>query len=370
MSAGRAPALEVRGLCKRYDDPEWVLDAVDLEVAAGEFLCVLGPSGCGKTTLLRLISGFERPDRGEIVYEGATISRPGWTLSPEKRRIGMVFQDVAIFPHLTVEENVRFGLRRPLHRRLARWARGLAGDDEREHLRHVRGLLELIGLTGFGQRFPHELSGGQQQRVALARALAPRPHLILLDEPFSNLDAALRQRIRDDVRSVLKRLGMTTILVTHDQEEAVNLADRVAVIHQGRLLQVGTPEEILGRPATRFVATFVGLNSFLPGEADGEFVVTELGRHALAPGQQPPGRRVDVLLRPDYLRPANAQEGVGVRVLRVDYLGVQPLYRLALPSGREVQAVLPGQLALAPGQTTRVRFSPPRLVLFPAEPAA
>jgi len=216
-------------------------------------------------------------------------------------------------------------------------------------------------------RYPHELSGGEQQRVALARALAPGPTLMLLDEPFSNLDAALRQRIREDVHSVLKRLGVTTILVTHDQEEAVNLADRIAVLNAGRVQQVGTPEEILRRPANRFVATFVGLNSFVRGRVEGREVLTELGRHPLPDDVQPAQGEVDVLLRPDDFQPAENGGGLPARVERIDYLGVQPLYTLELPSGTRVQALLPGHLALAPGQRTAVRFRPPHIVLFPAE---
>jgi len=210
--------LELNGVIQRYGR-HTVVDGVDFSLAAGQIACLLGPSGCGKTTLLRCIAGFEDVAAGEIRLHGAVVSRAGQRVAPEKRRIGMVFQDYALFPHLTVEQNVAFGLGR--------------NPPEDIHLR-VRQLLATVGLAGQGDKFPHELSGGQQQRVALARALAPRPELILLDEPFSNLDVGLRERLSVEVREILKREGSTAIMVTHDQHEAFAMADEIGVMYQGR----------------------------------------------------------------------------------------------------------------------------------------
>ena len=370
-----APVLEIRNLFKAFDLPGWIIEDFSLRVQAGEFLCVLGPSGCGKTTLLRLICGFESPERGEILQEGRTISRPGWILPPEERRIGMVFQDFAIFPHLTVRGNVGFGLMRPLYERLLRrflhWLGGRPAPSEfkgaraREH--RLAQLFEMTGLQGFERRFPHELSGGQQQRVALARALAPDPRLLLLDEPFSNLDTTLRVRIREEVREVLKESGTTSILVTHDQEEAVAIADRIAVMNRGRLEQLGTADELLHDPRSRFVATFIGLSDFIRGTLAEGAVQTELGNFPLPPGNNhlSPGP-VDVLLRPDHFQPAQNGKGIMTRVVKVSYTGVQSLFTLALPSGTTVQVFFPGHAHLSPGDTAAIKFQPPRLVVFPA----
>ncbi len=374
--------LEIRTLCKRFEPGPWVIDNFSLSIPRGSLVCVLGPSGCGKTTLLRLICGFETPDRGEVVKEGEVISRPGYVVPPERRRIGMVFQDYALFPHLTVAQNVGFGLGASRLTALLPWHRlrsnrgqpatggaapgndsGLGPKGRRERLAQ---LFELTGLGGLEQRYPHEISGGQQQRVALARALAHRPHLVLLDEPFSNLDATLRRRIRDEVRIVLDRSRTTSILVTHDQEEAINIADRIAVMNQGRLEQVGTPEEILHRPASRFVAGFVGHSSFIPGHISGESVQTELGRHPLpTPGISTGGAAVEVLLRPNYVQHCDNGDGTETRVADVEYHGAQTLYTLVLPSGTRIQAALPGHLALSPGDPVSVRFQPPEIICFP-----
>nr|NIR98970.1 ABC transporter ATP-binding protein [Gammaproteobacteria bacterium]NIT64608.1 ABC transporter ATP-binding protein [Gammaproteobacteria bacterium]NIV21581.1 ATP-binding cassette domain-containing protein [Gammaproteobacteria bacterium]NIY33188.1 ATP-binding cassette domain-containing protein [Gammaproteobacteria bacterium] len=348
-----------------------------LAVAPGEVLSVLGPSGCGKTTLLRLIAGFETPERGEVVQQGQVISRPGWVLPPERRHIGMVFQEYTLFPHLTVRENVQFGLQPALSDRVRGWLGGAAAPNGLAELRTSKaGLVELLalcGLTDLADRYPHELSGGQQQRVALGRALATRPSLLLLDEPFSSLDSTLRQRLREEVREVLKRSGATTILVTHDQEEAINMGDRVAVMHRGTLEQVGTPDEILQRPRTRFVAGFVGLNRFLPGRVEAGRVVTELGTFALN-GDAPAHERVDVLLRPHQVTvgddgPDGGVHGTGVRgtVRQVRFLGGQPLYTFALPSGREVLALVPAGSRLGTGDAAPLSLEPSPLVVFPAE---
>jgi iron(III) transport system ATP-binding protein len=373
-----ATILDIRELYKRFEPGPWVIEGFSLSVQAGTLMYVLGPSGCGKTTLLRLVAGFESPDAGAIVKEGETISRPGRVLPPEARRIGMVFQDYALFPHLTVEENVRFGLESrgllplalgllPGLGRLMRPGPFAPGSMPNGAPRPLGELYELTGLAGLERRYPHELSGGQQQRVALARALARQPDLVLLDEPFSNLDASLRQRIREEMRMVLRRSGATSLLVTHDQEEAINLADRIAVMSEGRLQQVGTPDEILHRPRNRFVASFLGPSDFIPGTVNGDRVETELGAHPLPPDLlAPTGTPVEVQLRPDHFEFCENGEGAEAHVVGREFQGVSTLYKLALPSGVKVQANLPGYLELSPGDRVRVRFHPPVLVCFPA----
>ncbi len=254
-----APLLSVRGLGRRFDAAELPAVAdLDLDLRSGEILALVGPSGCGKTTTLRLIAGFIRPDAGEIRLAGTDVTG----LPPERRRIGFVFQDYALFPHLSVAQNVGFGLpRRP---RAAAAAR-------------VADLLASVGLAELAARMPHQLSGGQQQRVALARALAPAPGLVLMDEPFSNLDAARRVETRQEVRGLLKAAGAAAIVVTHDQEEALALADRIAVMQSGRILQCGTPQEVYRGPASENVARFLGGSNVIEGEATGETAMTPLG---------------------------------------------------------------------------------------------
>lgn len=240
------------------------VNQVSLDLAKGEILALLGPSGCGKSTLLRLIAGFERPDEGTVEIGGRVVASPTHMTPPEQRGVGMVFQDYALFPHLTVEQNVAFGLTRL---------------NRRQRAQRTAELLEQVGLQGLGKRYPHELSGGQQQRVALARAMAPDPTVILLDEPFSNLDASLRQQMRDQVRRILKTAGSTAVIVTHDQKDAFVVADRVAVMNQGQLLQIGTAKELYTRPVNEFVASFVGHSNMLRGRfnaAEG-CIATELG---------------------------------------------------------------------------------------------
>ncbi len=255
------------------------VDGLSLRVSEGEILALLGPSGCGKTTTLRLIAGLESPDAGTITLRGQIVAGPGRAVPPEERGVGIVFQDYALFPHLTVADNVAFGLPRAARRS------------------RVEAVLELVGLGGFGPRYPHELSGGQQQRVALARALAPAPALLLLDEPFSNLDADLRAQMRDEVERILRTSGTTAVFVTHDQEEAFTLADRVGVLLAGRIEQLAPPQELYHRPATRFVAAFVGAADFLPGVVSTQGIVTEVGTFANV-DQLAAGARVDVMIRP------------------------------------------------------------------------
>ena len=323
------PALRVRGLEKRYGETE-VLRGLDLEAARGEFLALLGPSGCGKTTALRLIAGFERPHAGAIEIGGDPVCDTGaagglW-VPPEGRRVGMVFQDYALFPHLSVARNVAFGL-----------PRGIANREGR-----VASALATVGLAGLGERTPDQLSGGQQQRVALARALAPQPEIILLDEPFSNLDADLRAAVREDVRQILREAGATGVLVTHDQEEALSIADRVAVMRNGRIEQVGPPEELYHRPATRTIAEFIGDVQFLPGHASGRRAQTVLGEIPLHGAHEGP---VDVMLRPEMLRLAPLSDdqdtqGVPATIVSRAFFGHDQLLTLRLDSGQTLKARL------------------------------
>jgi ABC-type Fe3+/spermidine/putrescine transport system ATPase subunit len=339
-----APFLALDGLDKRFGDLH-VLDAVALEVAHGEVLALLGPSGSGKTTLLRILAGFEVPDHGRVVVAGEEVTG----LPPAKRRFGMVFQHYALFPHLTVGGNVAFGLE----------ARGAAKGEAAER---VAAALALVDLAGFEGRRPAELSGGQQQRVALARALAIEPRLLLLDEPLSNLDPALRERTRRELRRAVERAGITTVLVTHEQEEAFDLGDRVAVLHQGRLQQVGHPEELYETPATRFVAGFVGRAAFLAGRAaaaapEGGAVEVDLTNGdgarwpAVAAAALAAGEPVEVAVRPESLGFAGDGENrdaLAGRVAERRYAGPTTYYRVDLDAGATVE-VLVAERELAGG---------------------
>jgi iron(III) transport system ATP-binding protein len=306
------------------------VDGVDLDVRRGQLLALLGPSGCGKTTMLRLIAGFERPDAGTIEIEGRVVAGNGVWVPPERRRVGMVFQDYALFPHLTVERNVLYGL----HDR-----------PPQDAARRVAAVLELVGLQGLEQRYSHQLSGGQQQRVALARALAPRPAVILLDEPFSNLDATLRAQVRADVKRILAFTATTAIFVTHDQEEAFAIADEVAVMRAGRIAQRAKPEDLYRAPADRGVAEFVGDAAFLPGESLGSHVETELGRLRLA---EPYDGSVEVVVRPEVVRLAKSDDGQAI-VLDREFYGHDQMLVLQLDSGRVVRARLGPTGQLRPG---------------------
>ncbi|MCX7600323.1 MAG: ABC transporter ATP-binding protein [Meiothermus sp.] len=333
------PILRVQGLTKRFhpDFPP-VVENVGFTVEQGEVFALLGPSGCGKTTTLRLIAGFELPDSGQIWLEGREITR----LPPEERSIGFVFQDYALFPHLSVFENVAFGLRR------------LRGKARQARVMEVLG---LVGLTVFKDRKPGELSGGQQQRVALARAIAPGPKLVLLDEPFSSLDAALRQSTRDEVRALLKQAGIGAILVTHDQEEALSVADRLAVMRSGQLEQVGTPEEVYHRPRTPFVAQFLGRTNLIPGEARGLEAETPLGRILLTEEAQ---GAVLLSLRPEGLGLAMPLGHLGIdgkqiegTVLAREFKGHDMTYRIQLGS-RELIVQESPESPFRPGDKVRV----------------
>lgn len=350
------PVLSLQHISKCFQPRVPVLQDISLQVEAGSMLCLLGPSGCGKTTLLRLIAGFETPDSGEIHLIRRLVSRPGLVVPPEQRQVGMVFQDYALFPHMTVHRNIEFGL--------WRW------PPAWRHTRLVD-MLRLVGLTGLEKRYPHELSGGQQQRVAVARALAPQPQLLLLDEPFSNLDVYLRQQVGEEVHAILRQAGMTSILVTHDQEEALGFADVLAIIDQGRLVQCATPDEVVRYPGNRFVAQFIGLGHFLCGEIRDACLATELGnipwtRHGSAASSQ---RLVDVLVRPEHLHWCGNQHGIAAQVARVSFRGTNKLYTLRLPSGTTLRAVFPPEVTPEPGEHVRIAWRPTELVAFPCQAA-
>ncbi|MBO8142393.1 MAG: ABC transporter ATP-binding protein [Firmicutes bacterium] len=311
--------IQLIGLSKRFG-PVTAVDRVSLEIHDGEFFTLLGPSGCGKTTTLRAIAGLETPDEGQIVVDGKDITY----LPANRRRVGMVFQNYALFPHMNVFENVAFGLR-------------ARGEPAQEIAHRVRQSLALVRLDGFADRKPGQLSGGQQQRVALARALACRPEILLLDEPLSNLDAKLREETRTEIQRLQKESGITTVYVTHDQSEALALSDRIAVMNNGRLEQVGTPAEIYGKPATAFVARFIGQVNVLAGTVqavEGSRVLVDLGVGRLwaeRPRSDPPpvGKTVQVCIHPENLEPAGADSsnGLEAQVELVQFNGVTTLLR-------------------------------------------
>ncbi|MCW5604089.1 MAG: ABC transporter ATP-binding protein, partial [Burkholderiales bacterium] len=302
--------LEVAGIRHGYNGHP-VLNAVSFSLERGSIGCVLGPSGCGKTTLLRCIAGFEQIGAGSIRLRGGEVSRPGHTLPPEQRKVGIVFQDYALFPHLTVQANIAFGLQQV---------------DRSLHAGRIAELLDMIGMLHAARRYPHELSGGQQQRVALARALAPQPELLLLDEPFSNLDVELRERLGIEVRDILKQLGITAVLVTHDQHDAFAIADEIGIMYQGRIEQWDTPYSLYHKPATRFTADFIGQGMFLPGTVlDENRIRLELGTLQGAAHGWPHGSVVDVLLRPDDILHDDASP-LQAQVLHKAFRGAEFLY--------------------------------------------
>lgn len=321
------------------------VDDLSLELREGEILSLLGPSGCGKTTTLRLIAGFEMPDSGSIIIGGRTVAEAGRGFPPEARGVGMVFQDYALFPHLTVAQNVGFGLSRL---------------PRKERARRITALLEAVGLRDLAGRYPNELSGGQQQRVALARALAPRPAVILMDEPFSNLDAALKAQMRQEVFALLKAEGMSAILVTHDQKDAFAVSDRVAVMNQGRIEQIGTPREIYQRPATRFVASFVGATNLVSGRfllqppcietPWGCIPCREVAGLAL-------GADVTVSIRPDSLR-VDPEGPFSGQVIAAVYGGNSIEVTVEVPCGQRLLIHAHPQENLRPGQTVRFKALP------------
>lgn len=313
--------LELRKVTCAYEAGRPAISDISFSVHKGDILCLLGPSGCGKTTTLRVIAGFEPVVGGEVYLEGQLVSAAGLLVPTEQRRVGMVFQEYALFPHLRVAENIAFGLRH------------LSAD---QRTTQVHAMLAMTGLIGFERRYPHELSGGQQQRVALARALAQKPVILLLDEPFSNLDPDMTGKMRQDLHDLLRRTNTTAILVTHDHDEAFAMADRVAVLNNGCLEQFDTPEAIYHMPSTPFVADFVGQADFIPGIVENGKVLTEIGEFPNQVGFQG-GARVVVMIRPDDIHVIPA-ENCTARILARQFRGSENLYTIGLPSGHVVHS--------------------------------
>ena len=333
------PVVELKQASKTYPGTSCpAVNELSFCLKEGEIISILGPSGCGKTTILRLIAGFEIPDTGEVYLRDSRAAGNGSSVPPEKRGVAMVFQDYALFPHLSVSKNIGFGLRK------------MKSQDRK---RRVEEVLETIEMSGMGHRYPHQISGGQQQRVALGRALAPRPVVVLLDEPFSNLDATMRGQMRREVQAILRRESATAILVTHDQQEALSFADRVAVMNQGRLEQIGAPEDIFRHPATSFVATFVGHASFIPGRVDGEEIETEIGRFAHEHEVDPSNTDVVVMIRPDDVKLTPDPHGQGTIMSR-EFHGSRNFYFLTLDSGITVRSRQPSGTIYPSGLKVRV----------------
>ncbi|MGR3468322.1 MAG: ABC transporter ATP-binding protein [Shimia sp.] len=339
-----APRLELKGLSKRFAE-RVAVDDVSLALAPGQVTCLLGPSGCGKSTTLRIAAGIERQDRGEIRLDGDLICDGTTSLPPEKRGVGLMFQDFALFPHLSVARNIAYGLRSP----------------KAEQATRVAGLLSRVGLSGFERAMPHELSGGEQQRVALARALAPRPRVMLMDEPFSGLDERLRDSVRDEALNLLRAEGTSVLLVTHDPEEAMRVADEIALMRDGRIVQQGSPYVVYTRPVDLAAARFFSDLNTLTGTVQGALVDTPFGPF-LVPGQ-PDGTEVEVAIRPqhvrvDFDRPGNAPrvtetdgQPAHAAVIRARFVGHQSLVDFRLDAGPMLTASLPGVFLPKPGTT-------------------
>ena len=335
---------------QRYADQE-VVRGLSFSLSRGAIGCLLGPSGCGKTTALRCIAGFETIQGGEILLNGRMVSKANYSLPPEQRRIGMVFQDYALFPHLNIADNVGFGLHQ-----LGKAARAA----------RVAHYLDAVGLSEHAAKHPHQLSGGQQQRIALARALAPQPDLLLLDEPFSNLDVEMRERLSLEVRAIIKRAGTTAILVTHDQHEAFAIADEIGIMHDGRIQQWDNAYNLYHRPANRFIADFVGQGVFLPGRVLPSMEVEiELGtlKRAVSEVGIQAHDIVDVLLRPDDIVHDDAS-GMQAEVVNKAFRGAEILYTLKLESGRKLLTLVPSHHNHALGEKIGIRLDVDHVVTF------
>ncbi len=346
-------AIALRGVVKSFGATP-VLRGVDLDVAEGEVVVLLGPSGCGKTTLLRLVAGLDTVDGGSIEVGRAVFSGAGVHVEPEKRRVGFEFQNGALFPHLDTTRNVGFGLER----------------SQRRGGERVDEMLALVGMTDLAARMPDELSGGQQQRVALARALAPRPDVVLMDEPFSNLDAVLRLRLRHEVRDVIEAAGVTTVFVTHDREEAFTLADRVAVMRDGVIVQVDRPEAVYEQPRDRWVAEFVGDADFAAGTFDGASSVdTIFGRLGVASSRPIESGTVDVLVRPEHLVVgSDGGGGVAAEVVALEFSGVTSLITIRMADGATLRSRCLGAAAVEAGERVTISRRDVPAVIFVVSP--
>lgn len=355
-----AMRLEIRNLTRAFGGQVVVSD-VSLSVAAGQVTCLLGPSGCGKSTTLRMIAGVETPDRGQIVIDGRTVFGPGVALPPEQRGVGLMFQDFALFPHLTVSDNIAFGLK----------------GSRADKARRVDELLERINLTGFGPKHPHQLSGGEQQRVALARALAPRPRVMLMDEPFSGLDNRLRDGIRDATLAVLKDEGTAVLLVTHEPDEAMRMADEIALMRAGRVVQQGAPYNIYNTPVDRAAAAFFSDINVIRGVSKGALTQTPFGDF-LTPGHAD-GAAVDIVIRPQHLKidfdragkgpnptPQDGTPALGT-VQRARFLGRESLVEFRMGGdGSVLTASVPGVFLPKPGMALWLMIRRDRCFVFPA----
>jgi iron(III) transport system ATP-binding protein len=343
-----ASMIRLEGVVKRFGDVV-ALDGATLDVRRGEVLALLGPSGCGKTTLLRVVAGFERPEAGLVELAGAPVSGAGTWVPPERRRVGMVFQDYALFPHLTVRENVGFGLPR----------RARAG--------RVAELLSLVALEGLASRYPHELSGGQQQRVALARALAPSPEVILLDEPWSNVDSSMREVLRAEVTEIIRPLGVTVVLVTHDREEAFSLADRIALMREGSIVQVGTAEDLYFAPASRWAAEFVGAANVLVGRVERGLLRTAIGAFPVSSALESSAleaTEVELLLRPELVGLRPDPTGAGEVIAR-EFRGHDVFYRVRI-ADVELVSQRPSNEVVPLGSRVALTLQEGRTAVLPA----
>ncbi|MCF6318717.1 MAG: ABC transporter ATP-binding protein [Proteobacteria bacterium] len=341
--------LELKNIATSYSK-KTIIEDISFSLERGSICCLLGPSGCGKTTLLRTIAGFESPSNGQVFIAGEEVSRPGKVKAPEQRRIGMVFQDFALFPHLNVVANIAFGLKS-------------MSRQQRELL--VQNLLKIVGLSGLDKVYPHQLSGGQQQRVALARALAPEPEILLLDEPFSNMDSELKQQLTREILAILKLVNITTIFVTHNQSEAYALADKIGVMNAGRLQQWGSPYNLYYQPANHFVASFIGEGVFIPGKViDKNSVATSLGTlTSIAAHNFKMNDRVEVLIRPTEII-IDISSNLKAKIVEKVFHGGFFRYRLQLTDGSRLLCITPSRYDYAVNDKVGIRFENKNLAIF------